>query len=74
MLQAAGRRQVRFLEHVVGVNAAQQSPVHAEVDHPPQALPVLGKKRGQGVPVAAFHALYQSVGLLDSFVHAGLHS
>jgi hypothetical protein len=74
VFQTVGGGQVRFLEHVVRVNTAQQSPVHAEVDHPPQTLLVLRKKRGQGLPVAVFQPLRQFVWLLDLVVHAGLHN
>ena len=69
MLDALSRGKIRLLEHVVRIDAAQQPPVHPEADHPPQALAVLGKKRRQGLDVAAFQTIRQSAGIFDCIDH-----
>ncbi len=69
MVDALSRGKICFLKHVVRVNATQQSPVHPEADHSPQALAVLGKKRSQGLDVAAFQAVRQPAGFFDCIDH-----
>src|SRR5262249_4771635 len=41
-----------FLEHVFGIEAALESAVPAEVDHPPEPFAVAREQLGQGLPIA----------------------
>ena len=46
MLQTSRRGEIGFLKHVVRIDSAQQPPIHAEIDDPPQPVPLLRKKQG----------------------------
>ena len=51
IVQPPGDVQIRFLEHVRGVESSPEPPVEAQLDHPAEAVPVPLKQLREGLAI-----------------------